>query len=176
MRRGLFVVALVLTALTMGLEFAHVLEWPQKQHYPGPLYVSLQESLYAWFGNLGGVIYVLAVVATVTLAVLLRRDSGRRWPVGIAAGWQVLALASFLTVVYPVNLRLPAGSAGTVPADWMALRDRWELGHAVGFGLFTTSFVLLALTAVRAARLGDEQAVSVRASFPPVSPPGRGPS
>jgi hypothetical protein len=152
MRRGVFVVAVVLTALTMGLEFAHVLEWPQKQHYPGPLYVYLQESLYVWFGNLGGVVYVLAVATTVTGALLIRRDRERRWQVGAAALLQVVALASFLTVVYPVNLRLPVGSAGTVPADWTTLRDRWELGHTVGFALFTTSFVLLVLAATREPR------------------------
>jgi hypothetical protein len=170
MRRGVFLVAVLLTALTMGLEFAHVLEWPQKQHYPGALYVYLQESLYVWFGNLGGVVYVLAVVTTVTLALLVRRERGRRWQVGTAAALLVIALASFLAVVYPVNLRLPVGSAGTVPADWTALRDRWELGHAIGFGLFTTSFVLLVLTAVREERRAEEQSVSPRASVPPTTP------
>lgn len=149
MRRGVLSAALLLTALTMGLEFAHVLEWPQKQHYPGSLYVHLQESLYIWFGNLGGVLYVLAVVATVVLAILLRREPARRGWFATAAGLQVVAQVTFLTIVYPVNLRLPVDSAGTVPADWAALRDRWELGHAVGFALFTASFVLLLVPLVR---------------------------
>ncbi|HEY4459869.1 MAG TPA: hypothetical protein VGN81_36500 [Pseudonocardiaceae bacterium] len=138
MRRGVLVAALLLTALTMGLEFAHVLEWPQKQSYPGWLYIRLQESLYVWFGNLGGILYVLAVLSTVVLAILVRRTV-----VVVAAGSQVVALVTFLTIVYPVNLRLPVNSAGTVPADWTSLRDRWELGHAIGFVLFTASFVLL---------------------------------
>lgn len=43
MRRSARLANLVLTALIMGLEFAHVLEWPQKQGYPGALYVRLQE-------------------------------------------------------------------------------------------------------------------------------------
>ncbi|HEX3784445.1 MAG TPA: hypothetical protein VHX38_32700 [Pseudonocardiaceae bacterium] len=107
--------AVLLTGLTMGLEFAHILEWPQKQHYPGPLYVRLQESLYIWFGNLGGVLYVLAVVATVALAVLARRDRRSRGVLGVAAGLQVVALAGFLTVIYPVNQRFPVNSGGAVP-------------------------------------------------------------
>lgn len=154
-RRGVLVTALLLTALTMGLEFAHLLEWPQKQHYPGWLYVRLQESLYIWFGNLGGVLYVLAVVATVGLAILVRRQR-RLWAwFASAAGVQVIALITFLTIVYPVNLRLPVNSNGTVPADWTALRDRWELGHAIGFVLFTVSFVLLIVTLVRQADLAE---------------------
>ena len=68
-----------LSALTMGLEFAHVLEWGPKAGYSGPLYTRLQESLYVWYGNLGGVIYVLAVICTVALAVLAVRDRTRRW-------------------------------------------------------------------------------------------------
>lgn len=149
MRRGVLFAAVLLTALTMGLEFAHVLEWPQKQHYSGPLYVRLQESLYVWFGNLGGVLYVLAVVATVVLAVLTRHDRGARGVLGVAAGLQVVGLASFLTVVYPVNLRLPVAGSGSVPPDWAGLRDRWEWGHTVGFVLFTASFVLLLVFLVR---------------------------
>lgn len=107
MRRVVLFSAVLLTALTTGLEFAHVLEWPQKQHYAGPLYVRLQESLYVWFGNLGGVLYVLTVIATVALAVLARRDPGRRGVIAAAASLQVVGLVTFLTIIYPVNLRLP---------------------------------------------------------------------
>lgn len=154
MRRGVLFAAMLLTALTMGLEFAHVLEWPEKQGYPGALYVRLQESLYVWFGNLGGVLYVMAVVATVVLAVLAWRDTGQRWWMTVAAGLQVIGLVTFLTIIYPVNLRLPVYSAGTVPGDWTALRDRWELGHTVGFMLFTASFVLMLIAVLRRTAVG----------------------
>jgi hypothetical protein len=149
MRGAVLFAAVLSTALTMGLEFAHVLEWPQKQHYAGPLYVQLQESLYVWFGNLGGVLYVLAVIATVGLDMLVRRDPDRRAAIAAAAGLQVAGLVTFLTIVYPVNLRLPVGSSGAVPAGWTALRDRWELGHTIGFVLFALSFVLLLVPLVR---------------------------
>jgi hypothetical protein len=126
----------------MGLEFAHVLEWPQKAHYDPALYARLQESLYVWFGNLGGIVYVLAVLATVALAVLSWRDRFR-WPVLIAAGAEVIGLATFLTIVLPVNGDFPVGPRTVVPADWAGLRDRWELGHTIGFVLFFAAFVLL---------------------------------
>lgn len=155
MRRSVAFAALLLTASTLGLEFAHVLEWPQKQQYSGPLYVRLQESLYVWFGTVGGIVYVLAIVATVALAVLLRRAAGHRWWIGIAAALQVVGLASFLIVIVPVNSRLPANGPGTAPADWTALRARWELGHTIGFVLFAASFVLLLLSLVRRADLDD---------------------
>lgn len=164
MRRGVLFAALLLTALTMGLEFAHVLEWPQKQHYSGALYVRLQESLYIWFGNLGGIVYVLAVIATVVLAVLMRRDTARRWWIGGAAVLQVIGLVTFLTVIYPVNLRLPVNSAGVVPGDWATLRDRWELGHTIGFVLFAVSFVLMLVPVLRHIGIATGERESARSA------------
>lgn len=149
MRRGGYFVALLLAALVMGLEFAHVLEWPSKATYQGSLYVLLQESLYIWFGNIGSVLYLLAIVISFLLALALRGDRSGRRLVGIACALEVLALALFFAVIYPVNLAFPVFGPVTVPADWAALRDRWELGHAVGFALFTAAFVLLLLAVLR---------------------------
>jgi hypothetical protein len=39
-------ITLLLVALLLGLSFAHVLERPAKMTYDGPLYVTLQRSLY----------------------------------------------------------------------------------------------------------------------------------
>ena len=149
LRRGGLFAALLLSAWTMGLEFAHVLEWGPKASYPGPLYVRLQESLYTWYGNVGGVIYVLAVVCTVALAVLAWQDHASRGLAVAAAAVELAALVVFLAVVLPVNSRFPVHGSGAVPAGWVALRDRWEAGHATGFVLFTVGFILLALTALR---------------------------
>ncbi|MGH3096650.1 MAG: hypothetical protein ACRDMV_11715 [Streptosporangiales bacterium] len=149
LRRGIYFGAMLLSACTMGLEFAHVLEWQPKTHYPAALYVRLQESLYIWFGNVGSVIYVLAIVASVALAVALRKERSSRGLVTAAAALEVIALITFLTIVYPVNLQFPVHGSGAVPAGWAALRDRWELGHAVGFALFTAAFILLAVNLLR---------------------------
>lgn len=147
-----YFVTLLLTAWTMALGFAHVLEWAPKAHYSGALYTRLQESLYFWFGFVGAVIYVLAVATSVATAVLTRRDAAGRRPVAVAAALEVVAMIVFFTVVYPVNFRFPVHGSGAVPTDWAALRDRWELGHAIGFALFTTAFVLLLLAASRQGR------------------------
>ncbi len=147
-RRGVYFIALLLTALTMGLEFSHVLEWPAKQRYSGHLYVYLQESLYAWFGTVGGATYLLAIAASVILLVLLRKEGSVRWLVGAAAALEILALISFFSLIYPVNLKLPLHQ-GTVPPNWTSLRFRWELGHTVGFVLFVAAFILQLLSVLR---------------------------
>ncbi len=141
--RGTHFAALLLAAWIMGLELAHVLEWAPKAHYPARRYARLQESLYVWFGDVGSVIWILAIAAAAGLAVLLRHDRSARRPAAAAAGLELVALAWFFAVVYPVNLRFPVHGPVTVPADWAVLRDRWEIGHAVGFVLFTAAFVVL---------------------------------
>jgi hypothetical protein len=116
---------------------------------PRPPYARLQESLYNWYGNIGGVIYVLAVVATIMLAVLAWREHASRGLAVAAATMEVAALIVFLTVVLPVNSKFPVHGSGAVPAGWAGLRDRWEAGHATGFVLFTVAFIVLTLTALR---------------------------
>lgn len=151
-RRAVWFTALLLAALTMGLEFAHVLEWPQKAAFPGPLYTRLQETLYLWFGNIGAPLYLLTIALTVTLTILLRATPCQRVPVRIAAVLETIALISFFAVIYPVNLQFPVSGEGGVPADWEALRVRWETGHAIGFVLFGAAFVLLLVPLIRGRR------------------------
>lgn len=135
-------ITLLFTGATMGLELAHLLEWPAKADYSGSLYTRLQESLYLWFGYAGGLIYLLAIAGGVTIAVLGRHRHAVRGRLIVAAAVQVVALAVFLGVVYPVNFQFPVHGSGEIPADWTALRTRWEVGHAIGFVLFAIAFWL----------------------------------
>lgn len=137
---------LLLVALTMGLEFAHVLELGPKLAYPPELYLRLNTSLYYWFGGpLGGLIYVGAIVASGVLCWLVRRQRAARALTASAATLQLTAFATWLTLVEPVNARFRALAPGEVPADFTALRAQWEYTHALGFVLFACAFVLLAV-------------------------------
>lgn len=44
---------------------------------------------------------------------------------------------------------------GECAPGWTTLRDRWELGHTIGFVLFTVSFALLIALIVRPTDLRD---------------------
>jgi hypothetical protein len=141
------VAALMLVALTMGLEFAHALELVPKRTYPTELYIHLQNTLYVGFGTVGLLTYVGAIGATAALVWLVRR---RRHLVTLTVSalvLQVIALAGLLTLIVPVNARLRALAPGELPPDFTVLRDQWEYTHAAGFVLFTVAFVLL-LTAL----------------------------
>ncbi|MGA9310213.1 MAG: hypothetical protein WBV74_07560 [Pseudonocardiaceae bacterium] len=142
--RATQVVALLLVALTMGLEFAHTLELGPKLNYPPELYLRLNTSLYAWFGPpLGAAINTGAIVATGALVWLMRRQRPALLFIGTAFVLQVAQLANYFARVEPVNVRFRALPLGQVPSDFSALRAQWEYGHAVGFALFTVAFLLL---------------------------------
>jgi hypothetical protein len=64
----------------------------------------------------------------------------------------VLAFVSWLVLVQPVNRQVAvalASSPGTVPLLWLQLRDRWEYGHATGFGLHLIGFCALVMSVLR---------------------------
>jgi hypothetical protein len=155
--RGWYVVTLTLVALVLGTSFAHVLEWPAKLQYDGPLYVRLQTSLYTRWGppSITGFVEPAAILAVLVLAALVRHDGPvRAW---VAAAAAVLLLAFpvvFFWRVAPANAVFRAAAAGTLPPDWAAWRTQWETGHALRFVLHLTAFVLLATGATGLPRAG----------------------
>ena len=49
---------------------------------------------------------------------------------GADAALFALALATWSSVVFPVNTEMATWPSDGVPADWSAWRARWEYGHA----------------------------------------------
>jgi hypothetical protein len=70
-------IALLLAALSLTMEFAHVLELPQKMQYDAQLYTAVNSSLYYYFAVVGAVVQLGAIVACaiLTYAVLHRRPA-----------------------------------------------------------------------------------------------------
>ena len=129
-------IALVLAALALTMESAHVLELPQKMQYDASMYTAVNGTLYRYFAIVGGVYQVASIVAAGILVWLVRkRQPSFSWTLTGA----LLLLSAFgiwLTVVAPVNAQVSEvlrSAPESVPALWMQLRARWEYGHAFGF-------------------------------------------
>jgi hypothetical protein len=129
-------ITLLLAALALTMESAHVLELPQKMRYDPQMYSAVNTTLYRYFAIIGGVYQVGSIVAAAVLVFLARQRS-------VSFGWTLagalcllLAFGIWLTVVAPVNNvvseALQAAPA-SVPEVWMRLRTRWEYGHVAGF-------------------------------------------
>jgi hypothetical protein len=129
-------ITIVLAALALTMESAHVLELPQKMHYDAQMYTAVNMTLYRYFAIVGGAYQVGSIVVAAVLAFLVRR---RRPSFGwtlTGACYLLLAFGIWLAVVAPVNSQVAAvwrSAPESVPAVWMQLRNRWEYGHAAGF-------------------------------------------
>lgn len=141
-------ITLVLVALFMGLEFSHVLELPAKMQYDGAFYVTVQNSLYQYFGAPGPGAFVTmgAVLSAIALTVLVRkRHPAFEWTV---TGMLCL-LAAFPAIYFlqiePVNAVIEQASAATVPPNFQQLRTHWEYGHATNFVCTLAAFFAFAM-------------------------------
>jgi hypothetical protein len=134
--RGWRLITLLLAALALTMESAHVLELPQKMHYDAQMYSAVNTTLYRYFAIVGGVYQVGSIVAAAILAFLVRkRRPSFEWTLA-GALCLLLAFGIWLTIVAPVNgeVTKALGTApASVPATWMRLRNQWEYGHAAGF-------------------------------------------
>jgi hypothetical protein len=129
-------ITIVLAALALTMESAHVLELPQKTQYDAQMYAAVNTTLYRYFAIVGGIYQVGSIVMAAVLTFLVRK----RWP---SFGWTLtgaccllLAFGIWLAVVAPVNSQVAAAfrsAPESVPAVWMRLRNRWEYGHVAGF-------------------------------------------
>jgi hypothetical protein len=132
--RRLRFLVLLLAALTLTMEAAHVLELPQKLAWEPELYSAVNSTLYRYFAVVGGPLTVLTLLTGAALVVALRRRPGFGWTLaGVLAYF--LAFGVWLAVVAPVNSTVAAHASdpASLPRLWTALRARWEYGHAAGF-------------------------------------------
>jgi TM2 domain-containing membrane protein YozV len=140
---------LLLAALALTMESAHVLELPQKMQYNAQLYSAVNTTLYRYFAIVGGAYQVGSMVAAVVLAFLVRkRRASVMWTL-VGALCLLLAFGIWLTVVAPVNSAVAEAwrsAPESVPALWMQLRHRWEYGHAAGFVVQLVGFCALVLS------------------------------
>jgi hypothetical protein len=135
------IVALVVTALSLTITSAHLLEMPAKLGYDLELYTTINETLYRYFRIIGAIYEIAAVVVVATLAWRSRDQRSAGYVIAAAVGVS-LSFMSWLGLVLPVDHAIAHG------ASWAELRTHWEYGQAVGFVCSLASFVALAVAIV----------------------------
>jgi hypothetical protein len=129
-------VTIVLAALSLTMESAHLLELPQKLHYTEQMYSAVNTTLYRYFAIIGGMYQIGSIAMALILVYLVReRRPSFQWTM-TGALFLAAALAIWIGLVEPVNRQI--GSAlrdmpDSVPALWQQVRNQWEFGHAAGF-------------------------------------------
>ncbi|HEY3179295.1 MAG TPA: DUF1772 domain-containing protein [Casimicrobiaceae bacterium] len=120
------ILSVLFAALALIFSGSHLLELPHKIGLPASDYLTVQQLYRGW--QFAGLVVVGAVVSIAALAYSVRHDRRVFVPTIIALlcvlGTQVL----FWMFNFPANQA--TDNWATLPADWEALRLRWEFAHA----------------------------------------------
>lgn len=148
---------LTLTLIALGLApaFSHALELRPKLQYDAELYLTLHRTLYEFYGKIGGIFEIGAVVAALVLAYLVRDRRPALPATLLGAAFMVAAHAAYWIWVAPMNALMLSWPVDGPPADWMRARDQWEYTHLARFFL-----QLFALAAIEVSILRETPAVS----------------
>ena len=134
--------SLLLTALAAGVVLGHVMSRAGKITLPGPLFITVQNTLYRGWGKKVGVVEIGAFLST-SIVVFLARGKGPIFAFSLA-GLLCLVGMMLLWAVFinPINVRVRASTSECLPADWALLRDRWHRLHAIRaiFAIIRPSF------------------------------------
>lgn len=156
-------VTVIMVAVTMSLPLAHVLEWPGKLRLTREHYLAVQPIYYPGF-TYAGFAEPVSILLVLSMLVFTPLDATEFWLTS-GAFLSLLAMhASYWFLTHPLNNfwlegfglkgfgrkffgigTSKRGEANT--PDWIWLRDRWELSHAIRALLGLTSFILV-VTAV----------------------------
>ncbi len=144
--RGLAIVTALVAALSLGPSFAHVLEaGPRLREWPPELWreATVFHGQFRLFALVGAPLDILAVALPAGLAFALKA-AGRpmRWA-ALAALLYGAALISWFLLVAPANAVLASWTPGPLPADFPAVRWRWESGHMVVAALKALGLIAL---------------------------------
>ncbi len=133
-------ITLLLAALALTMESAHVLELPQKMQYDAQMYSAVNTTLYRYFAVVGGMYQVSSIVAAVLLVFLVhKRKPSFGWTLA-GALCLLLAFGIWLAVVAPVSREVTAAfprgtgigaSALDATAHPLGIRARCGLHRAV---------------------------------------------
>jgi hypothetical protein len=146
MLRPLRFVNLLLVVLVFGLSWCHAMEMYGKLRLAGTEWLEVQHNLYVAFGvPVGATIEIAAILTSWWLWLRIRvRRPAAAWTLA-AALCTTLGLAAWFWLVAPMNDIIAGWTPQTLPADWTAVRNRWEAGQALHALLFGLGFAALSV-------------------------------
>jgi hypothetical protein len=141
-QRILYASAFLFAALSLGPALAHLLELPNKIGLSRDAYFTVQAIYRGW--ALLGIVVVAALLSTLALAIVLRRE--RRPAMWAAAVFICIVLAQlvFWTFTYPANVATQNWTQ--IPPNWEELRQQWEYSHAAGSALTLGALMALVMS------------------------------
>jgi hypothetical protein len=150
-RSLLITIAVLLAALSLAPSYAHVLEAPPRLDVWTPELwreATVFNGQFMLFAVVGAPVDIAAVVFAALMAYLLRDERAAFRSALAGACLLVLALAAWFALVSPANSILATWKPGPIPADFAAVRLRWETGHMVVAALKALGLVAVVVAAL----------------------------
>jgi len=142
-------VAVMLAALSLSVAVGNLMQLPARLAWDQYLWVgaTVQGGFFSLSGPLGVLLQVVALVALILLAALVRSHGAGGFPLTVAAAaFFAVGLVAWWILVYPVNVELAKWVNGPVPDDWAGWRALWEWGQAANGLSQLVGFAALVLT------------------------------
>ena len=154
---------LVLAALSMALSFCHVMEMPVRLAWDPLLWMQTTNfgGLYFLFGTLGAAIDVAAILAAFVLVRLVFNRSAGRYFALAGAALMAIGLGTWFAIVAPMNATMANWTPDILPADFEAVRQQWEWGHASIAAIKFAGFTALLLSVLSETRDGARPGTAV---------------
>ncbi|QYJ17248.1 hypothetical protein Rxycam_03090 [Rubrobacter xylanophilus DSM 9941] len=132
LRTGRFV-TLMLSALSAGMAFCHLMEMPARLRYAPALWsrITNAEGTYRLFGPpVGASIEGGALISALALSFFARKRRFALAPTLVGACCLAVAQLAWWLFVFPANSRMADWTPESLPEDFTEVRDRWEYTHA----------------------------------------------
>ena len=118
--------------------------------YGSAVYTQVRLIELAHLDDLATALLLPAILASVVLAVaVFRRRGNDRWLPLTAVALLLATLVISVSISVPINTAQASWSVVAPPADWSAVRDRWQLAHVARTTTSVLAFVLLTVAAMR---------------------------
>jgi hypothetical protein len=151
--------ALLVTALSLGPSFAHVLEaYPRLATWSPELWreATVFGGQFQMFAVVGAPLDLGAIFVTIGLTYVTRRARPAFWFALCSAFLFAGSLLTWFGVVSPANGVLATWQPGPIPADFNEVRWQWELGHMAVASLKLVGFCAVALAVLQPGQIAGE--------------------
>jgi Flp pilus assembly protein TadB len=142
--RTLQFLSIILIAVYMVPQAAHLIEYPGKMAMDRESYFAVQQIYSGW--SLSAIPLFGAILATLALAFFGRAQRLPMTLAGLASVLMVLVLIVFFMRVAPMNTVTEQWT--TLPEAWEPIRAQWENGHAVNAVITFVALVCATLSAL----------------------------
>jgi hypothetical protein len=137
MPRAVFIwsfLAVLAMALSLGPSFAHLLEAPPRLNVWAPVLwreATVFNGQFEYFAVVGAPLEIATLILGAILTFVLRRERPAFWLALAATLLYAVSLATWFSVVEPMNAILAQWQPGPIPENFEAVRNQWETGHIV---------------------------------------------